>query len=64
MKQKIVYTVLLVAAMYFPASSKECAKICCAGVTAKNTVQVKQAVPVETEEISALPASPFSRLLF
>jgi hypothetical protein len=63
MKQKLIYTVLLIIAMYLPASSKECAKVF-KQAAAGNTLPVKQKASVETGEITALPASPFSRLLF
>ena len=61
MKQKIVYIVLLVAGLYLPASSKECAKCFKPAVTAV-TIQVK--VKVVEEEVVGLPVSPFSRLFF
>jgi hypothetical protein len=63
MKQKLIYTVLLIMAMYLPASSKECAKVF-KQAAAENLLPVKQESSVETEEITGLPASPFSQLLF
>jgi len=61
MKQKVVYCVLLATAVYMPASSKECGKFC-KQVTVETVLHAKNKGPVELEEISVLPASPFSRL--
>ena len=66
MKQKIIYIVLFIAAMYLPASSKECAKVIKCAVT-ESLVQIKAKVAPgasEVQEASASPVSPFSRLLF
>jgi hypothetical protein len=66
MKQKIIYFVLLVIAMYLPASSKECAKILKCVVT-ESLVQMKEKARPEVSVVkdeAALPVSPFSRLLF
>jgi len=63
MKQKTIYCVLLAAALYLPASSKECAKVL-KEAAGENLLQVKQETVVETEAISIWPVSPFSRLLF
>ncbi|MEP6748018.1 MAG: hypothetical protein ABJB86_09850 [Bacteroidota bacterium] len=65
MKQKIIYVVLFVAAMYLPASSKECAKVIKCGVT-ENLVQTKEKIAPAASEMqeAGLPVSPFSRLLF
>lgn len=59
MKQKVIYLVFLVMAMYFPASSKECAKISkCGSVKAVLEVQKKEKVELSAE--TGLPASPLS----
>jgi hypothetical protein len=63
MKQKLIYSIVLVVAVYLPAASKECGKICRPAVMA-TALQEKQKPGIGTEEITALPASPFSRLLF
>jgi hypothetical protein len=63
MKQKIIYLVLLVTAMYLPASSKECAKVFkCVGT--ESVIQVPKKTSFEINEEAALPVSPFNRLLF
>jgi len=62
MKQKLIYTVLLIMAVYLPASSKECAKVF-KQATVENLLPVKQESSVD-KEITGLPASPFSSLLF
>jgi len=64
MKQKLIYTVLLVAAVYMPAASKECGKLMPCVIVPENQLQVKETPADNGVEVSALPLSPFSRLLF
>ncbi len=61
MKQKIVYIVLLVAGLYLPASSKECAK-CLKPAVPERNMPVRLKVNIVEEEVVSLPVSPFSRL--
>ena len=62
MKQKIIYIVLLIVCMYFPASSKECGKVL-------QTVLPVRAMELATkpasaaEQVSSLPVSLFSKLI-
>jgi len=63
MKQKLIYFVILIAAMNLPADSKECGKPSCCPLIV-NAVPEKGKTVVKIEEMDAVPASPFSRLLF
>ncbi|MEP7278531.1 MAG: hypothetical protein ABI813_07815 [Bacteroidota bacterium] len=61
MKQKIIYIVFLVMGMYLPAISKECVPVF-KQVIVKNILPASEKRAAD-EEISSLPASPFSKLL-
>jgi hypothetical protein len=63
MKQKLIYIVILVAAASLPAGSRECGKLSCCPLMVK-AIPEKIKTVVKMEEIDAVPASPFSRLLF
>ncbi|HTE10587.1 MAG TPA: hypothetical protein VK645_06445 [Chitinophagaceae bacterium] len=63
MKQKIIYAVIVVVSMHLPASSKECAKIFLRTMPEK-TRKVVEKPAVAAEEISHLPVSVFSKLVF
>jgi hypothetical protein len=63
MKQKLIYLVILLAAMNLPADSRECGKLIhCPMAGAMAPVKAKTVVKIEETDIA--PASPFSRLLF
>jgi hypothetical protein len=62
MKQKIIYIVFFTAAIYLPASSKECGKLFNCAVK-ESLLKEKEKAAAESEEMSSLPASPFSKLL-
>jgi hypothetical protein len=62
MKQKLIYLVILVAAMNLPATSRECGKPSCCPLLNMTTGKTKAVVKIE--EADAMAASPFSRLLF
>jgi len=62
MKQKLIYLVILMAAMNMPADSRECGKPSCCPLL--NMTPGKSKAVVKIEETDAVAASPFSRLLF
>jgi len=62
MKQKLIYLVILMAAMNMPADSRECGKPGCCPLL--NMIPGKSKAVVKIEETDAVAASPFSRLLF
>jgi hypothetical protein len=63
MKQKIIYAVIVIVSMHLPASSKECAKIF-QRVMPEKTLKLVEKPAVAAEEISHLPVSVFSKLIF
>jgi len=64
MKQKLIYLVILMAAMNMPADSRECGKPSCCPLLNINMTAGKSKAVVKIEETDAVAASPFSRLLF
>ena len=58
MKQKLIYSVLVVACSYLPASSRECGKVCLVTEIKNEVPVVKDKVLVDTEELGSLPISP------
>ncbi len=64
MKHKIIYIVLLTVTIQLPASSNECGKITQAAITENPADDTAKSQADATGEISMLPVSPFSRLLF
>ena len=64
MKQKMIYLVLLLAAMYLPASSRECGKVSKCTIGESAVPQPAKKISHEVMEEAALPVSPFGRLPF
>jgi len=62
MKQKIIYIVLLIVCMYFPATSRECGKVLQSVVPANALAMIKKPM-ASAEPDSNLPVSLFSKLL-
>ena len=62
MKQKIIYIVLLIVCMYFPASSRECGKVLQTVLPAGALDLAKKSANA-AEPVSNLPVSLFSKLI-
>ncbi len=64
MKQKMICGVLLLAALYLPASSKECIKTMPCNNVLKAVKWQRPQAAIKKGDVADLPMSPFSRLLF
>ncbi len=64
MKQKIIYTVLLIVCMYFPASSRECGEAVQTVAVVVDNINLAKKPAIAAEQASSLPVSLFSKLIY
>jgi hypothetical protein len=64
MKQKLLFVVILICAIYMPASSRECGKQTCLVQEQTKVTAVAEIVKVIKADAEELPVSPLAHLLF